>query len=59
MGLDVTYGALMAMDQETREEKWYPPFWLGREVKAGQLGRKTGVGWYHYDDQGNRLGMAD
>ncbi|MCB2190161.1 MAG: 3-hydroxyacyl-CoA dehydrogenase family protein [Deltaproteobacteria bacterium] len=59
VGLDVTYGALMAMYQETREEKWYPPFLLRRKVKAGQLGRKTGVGWYRYDDKGNRLGMAD
>ncbi|MBU1156649.1 MAG: 3-hydroxyacyl-CoA dehydrogenase family protein [Proteobacteria bacterium] len=59
VGLDVTYGALMAMYQETREEKWYPPFLLRRKVKAGQLGRKTGVGWYRYDDKGNRLGIAD
>ncbi|MBU1273869.1 MAG: 3-hydroxyacyl-CoA dehydrogenase family protein [Proteobacteria bacterium] len=59
VGLDVTYGALMAMYQETHEEKWYPPFLLRRKVKAGQLGRKTGVGWYRYDDKGNRLGMAD
>ena len=59
VGLDVTYGALMAMYQETREEKWYPPFLLRRKVKAGQLGRKTGVGWYRYDDKGNRLGTAD
>lgn len=59
VGLDVTYGALMAMYQETREEKWYPPFLLRRKVKAGQLGRKTGVGWYRYDDKGNLLGIAD
>lgn len=59
VGLDVTYGALMAMYQETREEKWYPPFLLRRKVKAGQLGRKTGVGWYRYDDKGNRLGPTD
>ncbi len=59
VGLDVTYGALMAMYQETHEERWYPPFLLRRKVKAGQLGRKTGVGWYRYDDKGNRLGPAD
>jgi len=59
VGLDVTYGALMAMYQETHEEKWYPPFLLRRKVKAGQLGRKTGVGWYRYDDKGNRLGPTD
>ena len=59
VGLDVTYGALMAMFQETGEERWYPPLLLRRKVKAGQLGRKTGVGWYRYDDKGNRLGPAD
>ncbi len=58
VGLDVTYGALMAMYQETGEERWYPPMILRRKVKAGQLGRKTGVGWYEYDSDGNRLGPA-
>jgi len=59
VGLDVTYGALMAMYHETGEERWYPPLLLRRKVKAGQLGRKTGVGWYRYDKDGNRLGPAD
>ena len=59
VGLDVTYGALMAMYQETGEERWYPPLLLRRKVKSGQLGRKTGVGWYRYDKDGNRLGPAD
>jgi 3-hydroxybutyryl-CoA dehydrogenase len=59
VGLDVTYGAMMAMFQETGEERWYPPLMLRRKVKAGQLGRKTGIGWYRYDDDGNRLGLAD
>jgi len=26
------------------------------KVKAGQLGRKTGRGWYNYDDNGTRKG---
>jgi len=59
VGLDVTLGALNAMHQETGEERWYPPLLLRRKVKAGQLGRKTGVGWYRYDDKGNKLGPAD
>jgi 3-hydroxybutyryl-CoA dehydrogenase len=54
VGLDVTYGAMMAMYQETGEEGWYPPLLLRRKVKAGHLGRKTGKGWYEYDDEGNR-----
>ncbi|MCF8033028.1 MAG: 3-hydroxyacyl-CoA dehydrogenase family protein [Desulfarculaceae bacterium] len=59
VGLDVTFGALTAMYNETGEERWYPPLLLRRKVKAGQLGRKAGVGWYRYDDKGNKIGPAD
>lgn len=59
VGLDVTYGALMSMYRETGEERWYPPLLLRRKVKAGQLGRKTGAGWYRYDKDGNNLGPND
>ena len=54
VGLDVTYGALMAMYKETGNPRWYPPLLLRRKVKAGHLGRKTGRGWYVYDQDGNR-----
>jgi 3-hydroxybutyryl-CoA dehydrogenase len=59
VGLDVTYGAMLAIFQETGEERWYPPLLLRRKVKAGQLGKKTGIGWYRYDADGKRLGPAD
>jgi 3-hydroxybutyryl-CoA dehydrogenase len=55
VGLDVTYGALMAMFKETGDSRWYPPLLLRRKVKAGHLGRKTGVGWYRYDNDGNKV----
>jgi 3-hydroxybutyryl-CoA dehydrogenase len=55
VGLDVTYGALMAMYKETGNPRWYPPLLLRRKVKAGQLGRKTGKGWYRYDKDGNKV----
>lgn len=54
VGLDVTYGALMAMHRETGEERWFPPMILRRKVKAGHLGRKTGKGWYQYNPDGTR-----
>jgi len=55
VGLDVTYGALMAMYKETGDSRWYPPLLLRRKVKAGHLGRKTGRGWYRYDKDGNKV----
>jgi 3-hydroxybutyryl-CoA dehydrogenase len=54
VGLDVTYGALMAMFKETGNPRWYPPLLLRRKVKAGHLGHKTGRGWYQYDKDGNK-----
>jgi 3-hydroxybutyryl-CoA dehydrogenase len=51
VGLDVTYGALMAMYNETGDPRWYPPLLLRRKVKAGHLGRKTGKGWYDYTEE--------
>ena len=55
VGLDVTYGALMAMYKETGDSRWYPPLLLRRKVKTGHLGRKTGKGWYQYDKDGNKV----
>lgn len=54
VGLDVTYGAMMAIHQETGDPRFYPPLLLRRKVKAGHLGRKTGKGWYEYDADGKR-----
>jgi 3-hydroxybutyryl-CoA dehydrogenase len=54
VGLDVTYGAMMAIYHETGDARFYPPLLLRRKVKAGHLGRKTGKGWYTYDEHGNR-----
>lgn len=56
VGLDVIYGALMAMYEETRDPRWYPPAILRRKIQLGHLGRKTGRGWYVYDSEGNKLG---
>ena len=54
VGLDVTYGAMKAMYEETGDPRWYPPLLLRRKVKAGHLGRKAGKGWYEYDDDGRK-----
>jgi len=54
VGLNVTYGAMMALYEETGDPRWYPPLLLRRKVKAGHLGRKTGKGWYEYNPDGTR-----
>ena len=50
VGLDVSYGALSAIYEESKDIRYYPPQLLRRKVKAGQLGRKTGRGWYKYNE---------
>ncbi len=58
-GLDVGFNAMSAVYAETQDEKFHPPMLLQRKVKIGQLGRKTGIGWYKYDEKGNKVGPAD
>ena len=54
VGLDVTCGALTAIYEETKDPRWFPPAILRRKVMAGQLGRKTGKGWYEYNPDGTK-----
>jgi 3-hydroxybutyryl-CoA dehydrogenase len=54
VGLDVSCGALTAIYEETKDPRWFPPAILRRKVMAGQLGRKTGKGWYEYNPDGTR-----
>jgi 3-hydroxybutyryl-CoA dehydrogenase len=48
VGLDVSCNGLMAIYEESKDIRYYPPQLLRRKVKAGHLGRKTGRGWYEY-----------
>ena len=57
-GLDVALNALTQVYRETGDSKFKPPTLLHRKVAAGHLGRKTGIGWYHYDANGKKLGPA-
>lgn len=56
VGLDVSYNGLMAIYEESKDIRYYPPQLLRRKVKAGDLGRKTGRGWYEYKGDGSQKG---
>jgi 3-hydroxybutyryl-CoA dehydrogenase len=58
-GLDIGYNAMLAVYRETRDPKFHPPMLLQRKVKLGQLGRKTGIGWYRYDENGKKIGPVE
>ena len=50
-GLDVTYNARLFRFQKTGDERYRPSKALEAKVKAGELGRKTGRGWYDYSQE--------
>jgi 3-hydroxybutyryl-CoA dehydrogenase len=47
-GLDVTFNARRHIYDTTGDERFRPSPQLEAKVKAGELGRKTGRGWYTY-----------
>ncbi len=57
MGLDVTYDARLYLAQRLSPE-YYPPEWLQKMIKAGELGRKTGKGIYDWSKGRPRIDLA-
>ncbi|GFN30696.1 3-hydroxyacyl-CoA dehydrogenase family protein [Paenibacillus xylaniclasticus] len=54
-GLDSVLAALERMFREYGELKYRPSIVLKKMVRAGHLGVKTGVGFFQYDKDGDRI----
>jgi len=49
VGMDINKSILDYLYDETKEVRWNSPLALKLKLKAGQLGRKSGAGWYKYE----------
>jgi 3-hydroxybutyryl-CoA dehydrogenase len=56
IGLDTVLAIADVLHREIGDDKYRAPTLLRRLVAAGWLGRKTGRGFYVYDERGNRVG---
>jgi 3-hydroxybutyryl-CoA dehydrogenase len=54
VGLDTVYAIAEIMFTEYRETRFAPPPLLKRMVLAGRFGKKTGRGFFEYDEKGSR-----
>ncbi|MGI6317438.1 MAG: 3-hydroxyacyl-CoA dehydrogenase family protein [Dethiobacteria bacterium] len=48
-GLDIGYFVAEYFYEEFKDMRWNPPQSLKALIRSGRLGRKTGAGWYDYD----------
>jgi 3-hydroxybutyryl-CoA dehydrogenase len=58
IGLDTVLAIAEVLEREFGDSKYRPPVLLRNLVAAGWLGKKTGRGFYLYDDQGGKTGRS-
>lgn len=51
IGLDIVHDMAASMYEEYRDPRYFPPVLLKQYVRLGRLGRKTGQGFYTYDQE--------
>jgi len=54
-GVDIGVYVADYFYNETKDPKWAVPQLMRRLIRAGRLGKKTGAGFYDYDEKGNRI----
>lgn len=59
MGLDEVMSWMENLLNELSEHKYNPCPLLRKLVRAGHLGKKTGQGFFKYDEEGNKIGEAE
>ncbi|MBW1817222.1 MAG: 3-hydroxyacyl-CoA dehydrogenase family protein [Deltaproteobacteria bacterium] len=52
--IEVSLMAYTNIYEEDKDPRFYPPSIMRQKVLAGHLGRKTGKGWYEYNEDGSR-----
>ncbi len=56
-GIDAMISGLNSVYSQLHDQRYAPHYLLVKLAEAGHLGRKTGRGWYVYDEQGKKAGI--
>lgn len=57
-GIDVGYYVRMARYEESGDPRDRPSRSVTEKFEKGELGRKTGKGWYEYDEEGRKVSRS-